>query len=296
MELERVPVEELREIGVRFTGSEGRANDWALVLASVGIGHRLERTLGGWQLLVPIEDIGRASGALDAYDRENPARAALPAPAVDEYGEAGQVGGVVAMGLFAFHAVVRAGFGVPWLGRGAADASHLLHGEPWRAVTALTLHADLAHVLSNAIACALFLTLLSRRLGPGITVALVLLSGLLGNGLNALLHTDHYSSIGASTAVFGAVGLLGAVQAVRGRRGSRWPTWLPLAAGLGILAMLGTAKETDLLAHLFGFACGTLLGLGAGYALEKPPRGLVQVVLVVLSLGIVVGSWLRALA
>ena len=33
MEIERIAVEELREIGVRFTGSEGRANDWALVLA-----------------------------------------------------------------------------------------------------------------------------------------------------------------------------------------------------------------------------------------------------------------------
>lgn len=295
MELERVPVEELREIGVRFTGSEGRANDWALVLASVDIGHRLERTLGGWQLLVPIEDIGRASGALDAYDRENPARVAPPPPAI-EYGEAGHVGGVVAMGLFAFHAVVRAGFGVPWLARGAADASHLLHGQPWRAITALTLHADLAHVLSNAIACALFLTLLARRLGPGITVALVLLSGAFGNGINALLHADQYSSIGASTAVFGAVGLLGAVQAVRGRKHSRWPTWVPIAAAVGILAMLGTAKETDLLAHLFGFACGTLLGLGAGYAFEKPPGRVIQVVLSVLSAGVVVGSWLRALS
>src|SRR5205814_2321841 len=80
-----------------------RANGWALVLASVGIGHRLERTLGGWQLLVGIEDLTRASGALDAYDRENLVRVAAPPPAV-EYGGS-HAGGVIALALFAFHAV-----------------------------------------------------------------------------------------------------------------------------------------------------------------------------------------------
>ena len=295
MELERISVEELREIGVRFTGSEGRANDWALVLASVGIGHRLEPTLGGFQLLVGIEDMTRASGALDAYDRENPARVAAAPPSV-EYGGGGHAGGIVALGLFAFHAVARAGFGVPWLDRGAASAESILAGQPWRVVTALTLHADLAHALSNAVACALFLTLLGRRLGPGVTAALVLLSGALGNTLNALVHQSHHASIGASTAVFGAVGLLGAVQAVRGRQGSRWPTWVPLAASLGILAMLGTAKETDLLAHLFGFACGTLLGLGAAYSMKDAPRRAVQILLAVASVLVVAGCWARALA
>jgi membrane associated rhomboid family serine protease len=293
MNPERFPVEELREVGVRFTGSEPRANDWALVLASAGIGHRLDRTLGGWQLLVGIEDLGRANGALDAYDRENPPRVAPPPPAV-EYGGS-HVGAVAAMALFAFHAVARAGFGVPWLSRGAASAELLLHGQAWRSITALTLHADLAHALSNAVACALFLTLLARRLGPGVAVALTLLAGAGGNFLNALVHGSGHSSIGASTAIFGAVGLLGALQAVRGRRGSRWPSWVPLAASLGILAMLGSAKETDLLAHLFGFATGVALGTAAGYALRRPPRPAVQVGLALASLAAVAGSWALAL-
>lgn len=295
--MERVPVEELREIGVRFTGSETRANDWALVLASAGIGHRLERILGGFQLLVKREDVARSSAALDAYDRENPARVVVPEVA-REYGET-RLGLFLAALLLGFHAVVRAGLGgLPWRAAGASASDRIVDGEWWRVVTALTLHGDLPHVLGNAVSCALFVTLLGRRLGPGLSAALVLLAGAGGNWLNALVHRGAavaHVSIGASTALFGAVGLLGAVQAVRGRRGGRRPSWVPLAASLGILAMLGSGKDTDMLAHLFGLLVGGGLGLGAAWALAEPPRQRVQVALLFASLAAVVGCWLRAL-
>ena len=49
------------------------------------------------------------------------------------------------------------------------------------AFTALTLHADPAHAMANAVAGALFFTLWLRVLGPGVGVALALLAGVLGN-------------------------------------------------------------------------------------------------------------------
>ena len=48
----------------------------------------------------------------------------------------------------------------------------------------------------------------------------------------------------------------------------RW--YLPLAAALALLALLGSGGEnTDLGAHLLGFATGILLGLPAGRLLGR---------------------------
>ena len=106
-----------------------------------------------------------------------------------------------------------------WFERGSADADRILHGELWRTVTALTLHADLAHVLSNAIGITVFLGALSSIMGPGLSSALVLLAGAGGNLANALIHGSSHVSIGASTSVFGAVGMLGGLGlARRGRK------------------------------------------------------------------------------
>src|SRR5207237_567665 len=112
----------------------------------------------------------------------------------------------------------------PWFERGSAVAARILGGEWWRAVTALTLHANLAHLLANAVACGLF------------------------------------------------------------------------AAALGLLAMLGADKETDMLAHLFGFACGTAAGIAcwplAGHPLFR--KGWAQAALAALALAALAGCWLLA--
>ena len=104
--------------------------------------------------------------------------------------------------------------------------------------------------------------------------------------------------MGASTVVFGAVGILAALSLVRNRRHlqSRWP--LPVAAGLALLALLGTeGKQTDLGAHLFGFAFGIGLGLAAEYLVEKHgrPGPLLNALLALLSATVVVAAWWAAL-
>ena len=72
--------------------------------------------------------------------------------------------------------------------------------------------------------------------------------------------------------------------------------WAPVAAGLGLLAMIGTGgARTDLVAHLLGLCAGWLLGaLAARFLLTRP--GLVeQWVLGGACLALLVGSWQLAL-
>ena len=169
-----------------------------------------------------------------------------------------------------------------WFERGSADAERILLGELWRTVTALTLHADIAHVLANALFGALFLSAVCGALGPGVGCALVLLSGAGGNLANALFQSSHHVSVGASTAVFGAVGLLSGLAVARRRRqrSLRRHAWVPIGAGLAILAMLGTTgTRVDLWAHLFGLLVGGALGIPVGFALPRPPGPLVQWIL-----------------
>ena len=280
----------------RVTPTRHQIDEWALVLTSAGIAHTVQAHLEHWELVVASGDIGRARAALDAYDDEN--RRSPQTPAVTtEYGPT-YAGVVTAVGLVGFYAVVLSSNREPaWTRAGAAVAGRILNGEVWRAVTALTLHAGPAHLAGNAVCCAIFATALCRALGPGVGVSLMLVAGAGGNALNAALRGAPHSAVGASTAVFGAVGALGALQFVTRSRGGvrRWRAWVPIAAALGLLAMLGTSADSDVLAHLFGFGVGGALGAGSALILSPPPGRMVQAMLVGAALATVAAAWAAAL-
>ena len=100
----------------------------------------------------------------------------------------------------------------------------------------------------------------------------MLLAGALGNGMNALWYRTGHLSIGASTAVFGAVGILAATQLTLDKTAGPRP-WLeraaPVVGGLALLGMLGASPHSDLLAHLFGLFAG-ILGGARRRALDAP--------------------------
>ncbi len=281
---------------IRTTRERGAAEGWALVLASAGISSRIQGTRGTWELWVAEPDVARAREQLEAYDRENVARPVEPPRKVPEYGPTygGYIVGAALLVFFGLTGPFTAGNA--WHAAGAADALAVLGGEPWRAVTALTLHSDAAHVLANAVSAAVFVTLVFRALGPGAGGALVLVSGAAGNLLNAWAQGAGHVSVGASTALFGAIGILCGLQFARvrfirlGRRGA----WLPLAAGLALLAMLGTAGErTDVSAHALGLLCG--LPLGALASLQpRPAAWPVQLLLALASLAVLRWAWALA--
>ena len=259
------------QVAIRIAPRRKTADEWALVLASEGLHPEVGHTRGGFALAVPADEGDRAAAALAAYERENP-----PAPAEEAPPPPANLaaGAVISGMLLAFFSITGPrNFAVDWFARGSADAERILHGETWRAATALTLHADLGHVVGNAIAGTIFIGAVCGALGIGLGAALVLVSGALGNFANALFHGSHHTSVGASTAIFGAVGILAAWSvAHRRRRGTRGRRALaPIAAGLGLLAMLGASPRADLWGHFFGLAAGVLVCLAVAWSARRPP-------------------------
>lgn len=152
-----------------------------------------------------------------------------------------------------------------WHMAGRADAGLILAGQWWRSVTALFLHADAGHLLANAVALAVLASILGRRIGSGLTWGLFVLSGSLGNAVNAWIQAPDHLSVGASTGVFGLIGIL-AGGAGRAERGTKTQILLlALGFGFSLLAMLGAGEErVDLGAHLFGLCCGLPFGVLVG--------------------------------
>ena len=170
--------------------------------------------------------------------------------------------GVVCLAVFHWN-ISRVDPMASWLESGKFLADRVLNGEWWRLITANTLHVDDAHLISNFFGLLLFVSGVNYYLGPGFSWFMVLLSAALGNYFNALLYQIGHPSIGASTAVFGAVGLIATfgIRTYYHRREIRGRIVFPLVAGLGLFAMLGTNPESDVTAHLFGFAAGILVGM-----------------------------------
>jgi membrane associated rhomboid family serine protease len=281
---------------IRSTRDRRQADGWTLALASQGIESRLRGERGEWHLAVHEDRAEQAHALLQAFDLENAPPPPEPPPP-PEYGPT-SVGIVLAVALLVFFGFTgESDLQKSWFARGGADASAILAGELWRTVTALTLHADLPHVLANALSSLLFVTAVCRSYGPGAGGLLILLAGAGGNLLNALYQEPHHLSVGASTALFGAIGILAGTQFARRRRRRLASTraWIPLAGALGLLAMLGTGERADVFAHLFGLLCGVALGTGAGTFLRRPPAKSAQALLASSVLASVVLAWVLAL-
>jgi membrane associated rhomboid family serine protease len=291
----------LPDSGLPLTQKQARL--WALVLDSRFIPCCIKSDGGGWQLLVPPEQFESAHRELTLYEEKN--RFWPPVlPVARKLIENTLPTISVLILLATFHNLTLIGISIPGSGIidlneiGTADTAKILEGEWWRLVTALTLHADLTHLLGNLMIGGVFIILLCRELGSGLAWGLLLGTGVLGNLLNALLQSPLHRSVGASTAVFGAVGLMAAIGVVRYRHHLQRPWFIPVAAGLALLAILGTeGKHTDLGAHLFGFGSGTFLGLLTEYLTGKfgRPGRLLNILLAFASAGVVLVAWWAAL-
>lgn len=288
----------------RSTNDRGRLDSWSLALASAGVPHHIHHGhLPGFFLvvraadLVPADEVLRATDTEERAVREAAIADAVAQKATSEFRSA-TVGAIVfAAVLLALYVITGPATATsPWHAVGSSSAALVRDGEWWRTVTALTLHADVAHVLSNATLGAVVIAAVMRTTGPGLGSLLVVASGVLGNVLNAFVQSPRHDSIGFSTAVFGAVGLLAGLAAVRERsrpRG-RFGSWAPavaVVAGTAILALLGSSPHTDVLAHLFGAIAGLVLGLVVGLARFFPRSGLLQLTAGIASVVIVTGAW-----
>jgi membrane associated rhomboid family serine protease len=260
---------------VRVNPARGVVEGWALTLVALGIPHRIDADLhqpGAFALLVPMPDLARAADALDATDAEDRARSMVRDVRPPDRGR--PIAPLLALAAIAvFHGVTgpRAS-GATWFSVGSADADAILRGDWWRAVTALTLHADAVHLAGNVIAGLIFLSAVARWLGGGLALWVALVAGTVGNLANALYHGGAHSSVGASTAVFGVLGVLGGLQLrhrlQHGRAtGPLWRRVLPVTgACLAIFAMLGVGGgNVDVSAHAWGLGAGFATGLGVSF-------------------------------
>ena len=259
-------MEQLVEVGRYRT--QAQADQRALVLAAVGISCRIEPFGAAVALLVPFGESERARRELATFEHENRGdhRRRAPPVKLDIWGIEGALAYVAVM-LFVFVADSKGLFALHWQGLGAANAGMIVDGDWWRTLTALTLHTGSVHLFGNLAAGVIFGYLLSHSLGAGIAWLAITVAGALGNGLNAGFQPDVHTAIGASTAVFGALGLL-AGHALKARAVMHWRgnlrRWTPIAGGIMLLAFFGMSGErTDIWAHAFGF----MVGAGMGYAL-----------------------------
>ncbi len=139
------------------------------------------------------------------------------------------------------------------------------HGEWWRPFTALFLHADMGHLLGNALFGAAFFSWVTSHLGPRTGWLLIFASGTIGNSLSAWMrYPEDYLSLGASTATFGALGILAGISTRSAWHSRAWRQPMqvlgPAIAGIILLAWLGSGESpTDVLAHALGFAAGGIL-------------------------------------
>lgn len=262
----------------------------------MGIPHGVFEEGGGFRLVVRGDHAGVAREELVRYSRENsgwPPRDAAPKPISQGIHAAILYAGLIALFYIADHGER---LGIDWRGAGRSSAALVRDGEWWRAITALTLHGDLPHLAGNIVFGAAFGIILAQSIGVGFAWWGALVTGAVGNLINAYVQDAGHNSIGASTAVFGLLGIQVAFEWMRRKdlryRGLR--RWAPVFMGIVLWGWLGTGgasiegtiedpgslkrilDKVDVMAHVFGFAVGLAVGVLLGWkraSLRWTPRG-----------------------
>ncbi|MDT8316748.1 MAG: rhomboid family intramembrane serine protease [bacterium] len=273
------PTDISRGIACRCT-SHKRCKEAALVLQSVGINSEILPWEGEFLLVVQIKDATEAARQLSEYEHENRPETVNAEPQIKL--SKGMHGAMVyaAILLLADGLVQSGAFSGHMVDLGSTRAGLIRDGQWWRAVTALTLHADSAHLWGNLSVGIVFGLFASQSLGSGLAWFSILLAGTVGNLLSASFQDPGHTSIGASTAVFAALGIQ-AAHTWRSRHLYRYKgvrRWSPLIGGVILLALLGGPGERiDVLSHLTGFLSGLLLGALLGHKGEiLAKRGTIQ--------------------
>lgn len=261
-----------------------QAYDHGLVILAMGEACRVEESSGlsgGFDLQAELHPAPKIVDELDAYGRE----IALP---VKEAGRTREwsrysAGWPICL-VWMFVLIVlfnEQGLDASLVDRGASSSVGLFgRGEWWRPFTGLFLHADLLHLIGNLVGGAIFSALVCKSVGPWRGWFLILACGTLGNLLTAALrYPDEFLSIGASTAVFAALGILSGVGLMETLREKVRLPWLriaaPVVAGVVILGWLGggeAGSNTDVMGHVLGFSSGVMAGAAVSGMLPDARR------------------------
>jgi len=286
-------------IATAFTPEE--LNTLSLVLSAADITHRVQYfSQYRMELYVPLDFANRAKKEIDAYRAENKNwPPALIQPATDLIFRA--MSPLVIGLLMLFYNITGTWqTASDWFAKGAGDSARILsEGEPYRLITALTLHADLTHLLGNCVIGGLLMHFFLQLTGNGIGLLLMVVTATLANYLNVVVHGPGHHFVGFSTAIFSIIGMLCTMGFATKQMRYIRHFFMPIMAGLALLALLGSSGErTDLGAHLFGLLCGLVSGNIVRLPLFTRWRQLVlvQICCTLTAFGIVAAAWYLALA
>ncbi len=282
------------------TFDRGLSETWTLVLSAMGIDHQIVENINGFELFVPPDQAEKAQAELENYFQENHNWPSI-LPAKDDFSPSFYPPSLLLMGvLFLFFTVTG-----PWQNKsiwfvgGSGNTEAILERwEWWRLVTALSLHADLTHVLGNCFLGFILIHFFFKMTGNGLGAFSLLFSAVNGNFINVLIKGPGYSFVGFSTANFGLIGMLAMLSYFEKRKYRPIHFLMPIMAALAFLAMLGSSGErTDLGAHFFGLLCGLVCGrlLASQYLQKLRYSTLFQLLLFLLFLFIISISWHFAL-
>ncbi|NOY68261.1 MAG: rhomboid family intramembrane serine protease [Deltaproteobacteria bacterium] len=274
--------------------SKESADICGLVLTSSGLSFKSRKGLAGWSIWVDERHYPDARRVIARYFEENRWSPPLPedVPVSKTRSSYAGVWAALLLAVFYFFTSGTLDGQTVWAAFGAS-AEKIMSGEIFRTVTALMLHADMAHLTGNMAGMALFGSAVCSVAGWGVGSLMILFSGALGNLANALVYQNGHLSIGASTAVFGAVGFLSGCQFIRKRQAGvrRFAAWLPIAGGLALLAMLGAGLHVDITAHFFGFFSGIILGVLFAVLAVRPPNTHIQAACLAICIFLIFFSW-----
>jgi membrane associated rhomboid family serine protease len=263
--------------------------DWSLVLVSQGIETTIDQAEdgSGWGLVVAGRDYGLALRTIRQYRLENrgwPWQQQVFRPGF--LFDWGALAWALLAGLFY------------WLNTstdlktaGLMDGAAVAHGQWWRIFTAMWLHADLAHLATNATIGFVLLGLTMGRYGTGVGLLAAYVAGAGGNLLAGFITLQTHRSLGASGMVMGSLGLLAVQSLSLWRQTPHAAKFIlsGLGGGVMLFTLFALSPGTDVMAHLGGFVCGLALGafLSLIPAVAQKPRvnllsGLVFALLVIL--------------
>lgn len=272
------------------------AMDWSLVLISQGIESTIIRQEDGpgWCLDVTDSDSARAAETIRLYQSEN-----------RSWGLRREVfrPGLLFDWVSVAWMILICGF--YWINAtrmdlepaGVLDTVALAHGQWWRLFTAIWLHADLAHLASNATFGVVLLGLAMGRYGAGTALLAAYVAGSVGNLLSWASSTAPHLGLGASGMVMGCLGLLAMQSLAMWRRSSRAGKefLVGLLGGVMLFVLLGLTPGTDVVAHFGGFASGLVLGASLAPFLRQVRKPLPNMVGSLCFVALVLWPWWLAL-
>ena len=273
------------------------AREYSLLLDSLSIPNNAVFKWNSWQIEVDFSDYEKAKNEISAYEKSGRIEKIHNKFAHIRFQKVDWTCFCATLILLAaFHVFIYEFDHLELIKAGRSSAAAITEGEFFRAVTALTLHGDYKHLFSNIFFGGIVLWALSTMTGTGFALLFALFTGFAGNVMNAFFYGSAHNSIGASTSVFGVIGVLAGLQFFDSFREKKLGRWIPFGAAMGLLAMLGSSEKSDVLAHLFGFVAGLPAGtiFGALFSKRNIPGKTVQNISAILFISVIFGCWIIA--